>query len=98
MITVKVELHSAITGETTHLGTLVIANDGTGTAALRNYDAALLTKDMKRGRKVKVLNHPSPRVSVWLLVGKAIRALYKDAPEEINAAPDAGDWISGRVS
>jgi hypothetical protein len=98
MILVRIELHSAITGEATHLGTMVIANDGTGSNELRNYDATLITKDLKRGRSVKILNHPSPRVSIWYLVSKAIKALYKDAPAEIAAAPDAGDWIPGRVS
>lgn len=99
MILVKVELHSAITEEVTHLGTMVIANDGTGDAVLRNYDVALITKDLKRGRSAKVLNHPSPRVSIWYLVSKAINALYKTAPDELNAAPTEGnDWIPGKVS
>lgn len=51
MILVKIELHSAVTGNVSSLGTLVIANDGTGNQNIGNYDACLIHKDGKRGRQ-----------------------------------------------
>lgn len=38
MIVVRMELHSAVTGQVTELGQLVIANTGTGTRTKGNYE------------------------------------------------------------
>lgn len=44
MLVVKVELHSAIDGSTQELGRMVIANDGTGTRTIGNYDVVAFKK------------------------------------------------------
>ncbi len=82
MIVIKVELHSAITGEVTELTRAIVANDGTGTADHGNYDVyigrkgqtgnvGILRKPLRRGR---IMGHPRLAQSVWSLVGKAVRA------------------------
>ncbi len=76
MIKVKVELHSAITGQVTSLGELVIFNDGTGTEYLGNY----VTRQLSRagnivGRSGTVSEHPRLRESIWRLVRKSLESL-----------------------
>jgi hypothetical protein len=86
MIVVKVELWSAITGETSELARMVITNDGTGGAERRNYDVATcrgrsvgaLTQAMLNKvftRRGKVKDHPSEAVHVWNLVAKALTVM-----------------------
>ena len=44
MIVVKVELHSAVTGQVSVIGSMVIANDGSGTSDIGNYEGAIKTE------------------------------------------------------
>jgi hypothetical protein len=76
MIVVTVELHSAITGRVSRLGGMVIANDGTGSKSRGNYDAQLVSRNGAKGRAARVEGHAREALSVWVLVGKAIAALY----------------------
>lgn len=62
MIVVEVKLHSAITGLTSELATLVIANDGTGTDQRGNYDCVALRKGHKHPMGVSVTSKSSPDV------------------------------------
>jgi hypothetical protein len=99
VIVVKVELHSAITGKATPLGTMVIANLGTGTKDVGNYEAGLITKDGRKGRRAQVHGHRRLALSIWVLVAKCIRALYDQAPElDPDAKEGELDFIAGRVS
>lgn len=98
MILVKLELHSAITGKVTPLGTMVIANDGTGSRESGNYIAGLVSKDGRRGRQAKIAGHRRLSLSIWVLVAKALRALYHQAPELDSEAKDEVDFLPGRVS
>lgn len=81
MIIVKIELHSARTGEISEIGRMHISNDGTGSATRGNYRAEL----MRRGtthtaqRFGTVTNFPRLAYSVWRLV---LRALKDCLPEE----------------
>jgi hypothetical protein len=52
VIVVRVELHSAVTGKVTPLYTGIVANDGTGTAEVGNYDAAFGRKGQTDLRRV----------------------------------------------
>jgi len=90
MIVVKIELWSARTGKVTPLGRMIIANDGFGTGARRNYDVmvgkktdavnarteAIIKKPLRRG---KVKDYPAPSYNIWRLVSRALRAAF---PEE----------------
>ncbi len=75
MIVVKIELHSAITGQTTELGRLHIANDGTGTPERGNYNITKLGKRCRRLSEARVENHPRKSYSVFRLVRRALEAL-----------------------
>lgn len=95
MIVVKVELHSAITGQVTLLGSAIISNVGTtpdgklgdyDVAVGRKTDAADLRKvyqqPLRRGR---VLRHPRLAQNVWRLVLKALAQAF---PEQRVSLPD----------
>lgn len=77
MIIVKIELHSALTGEVTEIGRMRVANTGEGTKERGEY----LVKVMRRGtidvvRALGVVsNHPRLSASVWSLVRKAIESV-----------------------
>jgi len=83
MLVLKLELHSAVTGEIIHLGQMIIANDGTGDRNTGNYDVKLGKKGntdlkatyVKPMRSGKVEGHKRLAENVWSLVGKALRAV-----------------------
>jgi hypothetical protein len=83
MIVVKVELHSAITGEVLELGRTVIYNDGTGSSLYGNYicrayrqgynlEDGLSAHVVKEGT---VKNYPRYDNPIWNLVAKALKAM-----------------------
>ena len=81
MIIVRVELHSARTGEVTELARMHISNIG-GTNTLRDYAcetlrgrsrAALDRREVQRHGKV--LGHQSLALHVWNLVAKALAGM-----------------------
>lgn len=85
MIIVRVELWSAITGQTTELARMQIDNIG-GTldrgnyhvATMRGRDADTLTRSMMNKsytHEGEVMNHPRRAKHVWVLVLKALTAL-----------------------
>ena len=81
MIVVKVELHSAITGEITQIARMHIANVGGdrdygnySCATFRGRDAAELARFTKQ-REGRVANHPRLREHVWNLVAHALRGM-----------------------
>ena len=86
MIVVRVELHSAVTGQVTELARAIIANTGEGTATVGNYkawtlfgrdrvalDGAQRTNKMQRAGQV--LKYPRQRLHVWHLVADALRGM-----------------------
>lgn len=83
MLIVTVELHSAITKETTLLERLLIVNDGTGTPARGQYQtfvghpkqSNLLEIYFHPLREGMVKNHDRQRLPVWTLVRKALESL-----------------------
>lgn len=83
MIVVNVDLLSAVTGETTSLNRVVIANVGV-CGARRDYKVLSFRKGtdpvvtgLHRGvnRSAHVLNHPSEQVSVLTLLRKALEEM-----------------------
>lgn len=76
MLIVRVELHSAITGQVTEIARMEICNDGTAlnsqvgnydVRTLRGRDSATLNKRTIQ-RKGKVLNYRRQALHVWNLV------------------------------
>jgi hypothetical protein len=82
VIIIRVELLSAITGQTTELARMHICNRGDGTQEIGNYKVATLRgrdrKALDKGalqREAEVIGHPRLRVHVWNLVAKALGAM-----------------------
>lgn len=73
MIVLTMELHSAITKRTSHLGTIRICNDGAGTQRRGNYTAEFIHRDGKKGKKVRVEGHRRVALPVWTLVAKVLK-------------------------
>jgi hypothetical protein len=84
MIIVRVELHSAITGQVTELARMDICNVGGTTTrgdyeckAMRGRDHQSLSKRIAQ-REGRVFGHPRLSQHVWHLVAKALKALNYD--------------------
>lgn len=88
MIVVKVELHSAITGQVTELNRVLIANDGTSDDSRRgSYYAKAIRKGAKASlreswfkgagviREGRVADHPRLSAPVLNLVRKALESM-----------------------
>ena len=86
MIVVRVELHSARTGEVTELARATICNTGEGTRTLGHYmaatwrgrDRAALDASVRGGshqRRAEVRDWPRQRLHVWNLVAEALSAM-----------------------
>ena len=82
MIVVRVELHSAITGATTELARMEIANTGRGTALRGDYTGRTLkgrnSAALDRGtvsHEGEVLNYPRQQLHVWNLVSRMLSAM-----------------------
>jgi hypothetical protein len=83
MLVVTINLHSAITGEVSELGRMIIANDGSGDSEVGNYDVRLARKGVTDNRKIyhtplregRVLRHFRGKQPVWNLVKKALDSL-----------------------
>jgi hypothetical protein len=91
MLVVRVELHSAVTGLTTEIARMIIANDGTGDSTTGNYwaraaegdtDANMIPSaimhESRKLRHVEVKNYPRSSKHVWNLVARVLTAMkYK---------------------
>lgn len=92
MLVVRVELHSAITGVTSEIARMIIANDGTGTNGRGNYwgrtakgviknyhmSPAAIMLDPRLMAKGNVENYPRRHRHVWNLVARMLKAMeYK---------------------
>lgn len=86
MIIVRVELHSAVTGQVTELARATICNTGAGTAERGDYAAATLRGRSRAAldaaqrsggaqRRAEVLSYPRQRLHVWHLVAEALAAM-----------------------
>ncbi len=82
MIIVRVELLSAVTGKSTELARMHIANDGAGTATLGNYEGQTFIgrnkwalDQMRVSKSGRVENYPRERLHVWNLVARMLKAM-----------------------
>lgn len=94
MLVVRVELHSAITGQVSEIARMDICNEGGsahsgdyGVYVMRGRDRDTLAKRTIQ-RRGKVLGHPRIREHVWNLVTKAlVNCGYKEpAPSDLEPA------------
>lgn len=96
MIKVTIELISAITGHTSELGRMFIANTGDGSAERGNYDVVVCRKGETRvpreligigysaARTGKVIDYPRLAYNVWRLIARSVLAAF---PEEVKTKP-----------
>lgn len=75
MIVVKVELHSAITGEVRTIAKAEIANEGTGSKTVGNYTARFMGRRGTVNRIGHVTGHRRLALSVWSLIRKALEGV-----------------------
>lgn len=93
MLVLKLELHSARTGEVKLLGTTIIGNIATSTDGKtgsydvrvgRKTDAHDLAKVWNKPlRQAKVFNHPRLAQNVWRLVLKALAATFPETKVQL---------------
>ena len=88
MILVKVELHSARTGNVTEIGRMVIENDGETTRdhhSLGSYNVKVLRRggSTEVTRTGKVANFPRKSYVIWRLIARALLSAF---PEEVKHA------------
>jgi hypothetical protein len=109
MIIVRVELHSAITGERTEIARAVIDNIG-GTEEHGEYRARSLFgrsgqaldaswRCRRFTREGRVHNHPRKRAHVWVLVARALVALgyAPDGYDVTRLHKGAGGLLAGET-
>ena len=99
MIIVTIELHGAVSLTRKVLGTLKIANDGTGTAATGNYTAELRGANGRVLETCRVRGFPRKRRLACDLVYRALRAMRGDqngddvTDAQRRALDAAGGWV-----
>jgi hypothetical protein len=72
MLVVKVELHSAITGEVTTLGTAKLINDGSGTPSSGNYRFSFTDKSGREWKSGNLSGFPRKKLLAWDLLYRAL--------------------------
>lgn len=84
MLVVRIELHSAITGEVTEIGQMIICNDGTSRdPRVGNYDVRLGRRDVADIhknyhdplRQGSVVGHRRLSRPIWDLLAKALSSV-----------------------
>lgn len=90
MIVVKLELHSAVTGQVSEIGRMYIANTG-GSAERGDYDVAVCRRGTTAvpepvrpsgpdaARVGRVEGYPRLSYNVWRLIARALKSAF---PEE----------------
>jgi hypothetical protein len=95
MIKVTIELISAISGETSEIGRMYIANTDEGTTELSDYDVGVCRRGTTKvpaevggvarsARSGKVLQYPRLAYNVWRLIARAVLSAF---PEEQKVKP-----------
>lgn len=84
MIVIKIELHSARTGQVTQLGLMHVSNDGKQKNPRQgNYRVELFRKPKFEGlvKTTFIENWPRLDKPVWMLLQKALNQLYPEDKE-----------------
>lgn len=108
MIVVRIELHSAVTGEISEIGRMYIANDGTGSRRRGNYDALVMRrgaaspptwaeKVARAVRRSRVENYPRISLPIWELVRRALDAAFGANPIHSGTSTEFDADVKGEV-
>lgn len=85
MLIVKIELHSAVTGQLTTIATGRIVNTGTGSSTQGNYRIELRDAGGRKWKTGHIDGFPRKRLLAWDLLYRALRKLVGDR----NSTPDS---------
>ena len=87
MIVIRIELHSAITGKVTEIGSAIIVNKGDRSGLRHNYKFMIARKnrsimDVLRGeskptRSCDIENWPRASKTVWQLLQRCLNEAYQ---------------------
>jgi hypothetical protein len=77
MLVVKIELHSAVTGEVKTIATGTIVNTGAGTPTHGVYHVELRDTLGRRWRTGSVEGFPRKRLLAWDLLARALHGILK---------------------
>lgn len=77
MIKITVELHSAVTGRITKLGSATICNDGTGTKERGNYILRLFGKNDIAMKMATINGWPRLQRHAWALIAALLAEIYR---------------------
>jgi hypothetical protein len=93
MLVVKIELHSAVTGEITTIATGTIVNTGTGTPTSGDYRVELKDAIGRRWKKGQITGFPRKRLSAWDLLYRVLEKLVKrrNPTRDLPAVSDVHD-------
>lgn len=84
MLIVKIELHSAVTGQVTTVASGKIVNTGTGTPTRGNYVVVLRDAAGREWKRGTIENFPRKRLLAWDLLCRALGKLLG----ERNSTPE----------
>ena len=95
MLVVKLELHSARTGEVTEIGRMIIHNVSGGGKGRYDKRADYVAEVYRKGRKNQIMrvgkveNYPRLSYNVWRLVARSLLSAFpeEDAPRAPKALP-----------
>jgi hypothetical protein len=75
MLIVKIELHSAVTGQVTTIATGKIVNTGTGSLTQGNYRIELRDSAGRRSKSGHIEGFPRKRLLAWDLLYRALEKI-----------------------
>lgn len=75
MLVVKIELHSAVTGQITTIATGTICNTGTGNSTQGNYRIELRDAAGRKWKSGHIEKFPRKRLLAWDLLYRALEKL-----------------------
>jgi len=75
MLVIRIELHSALTGQITTIATGEIINTGTGSPSRGNYRIVLRDAAGRRWKKGHIEGFPRKRLLAWDLLYRALEKL-----------------------
>lgn len=85
MLVVKIELHSAVTGNVTTIATGKIINTGTGTPTRGDYRVELNDATGRSWKTGTVKNFPRKRLLAWDLLACALYSILGKRNKHISA-------------
>ena len=98
MLVVKIELHSAVTGEIKTVATGTICNTGTGSPTQGNYRIDLRDAAGRLWKRGYIEGFPRKRLLAWDLMYRGLRKLVGNRNPTLDSAGDAAYQREGKAT